>query len=397
MPSRSGWARSGSRTASTAPSPGSIPPTDTVRAAIPVGDGPNGIAVAAGAVWVSNELSGTLSRIDPDRDAVVETVKTGNRPQGLVLDAGALFVAVRASGAGHRGGTLTVLTRAATCAAATSTRPVAYTQTEWQVVVLTNDGLTGFRRVGGSAGTRLVPDLAVSLPDPDRRRPVVHLPAAPGHPLLERGDSCGREDFRRAIERGLALAGRHARPTTPASSAPALPGAQKKPCDLSTGDRDRPLPRTPSPSTSRARPRLPVQARAPLRVRGARRDAAPSPWPRACDRPLQDRLVRSRSAGMRLVRNPRFREWSPRPSRAGSPTRSSSASRARRTRTSPRSCAARPTRVRRLERGHAVAGRARVGADATRRPAQAQSLDDHLVPRLNTRFRRSTTSQHVGR
>ena len=37
---------------------------------------------------------------------------TGNRPQGIVLDSGALYVAVRASGAGHRGGTLKVLTTA---------------------------------------------------------------------------------------------------------------------------------------------------------------------------------------------------------------------------------------------------------------------------------------------
>ena len=138
-----------------------------MRATIHVGDGPNGIAVTPGAVWVSNEFSGTLSRIDPDRDVVVQTVTTGNRPQGLVREAGALFVAVRTSGAGHRGGRLTLLTSSGDLRGGRFLDPaLAYTQTEWQVVALTNDGLTGFRRVGGTAGTRLVPDLAVSLPIP---------------------------------------------------------------------------------------------------------------------------------------------------------------------------------------------------------------------------------------
>jgi DNA-binding beta-propeller fold protein YncE len=77
---------------------------------IPVGDGPDGIAVAPQAVWVSNELAGTLTKIDPARGIPVHTRKTGNRPEGVVFSSGSLFVAVRASGTSHRGGTLTMLT-----------------------------------------------------------------------------------------------------------------------------------------------------------------------------------------------------------------------------------------------------------------------------------------------
>ena len=35
---------------------------------------------------------------------------------------------------------------------------LAYDAPEYQVAVLTHDGLTGFRRVGGSAGNQLVPE-----------------------------------------------------------------------------------------------------------------------------------------------------------------------------------------------------------------------------------------------
>ena len=42
---------------------------------------------------------------------------------------------------------------------------VAYSAS-WQALILTNDGLVAYKRVGGSDGTRLVPDLATSIPNP---------------------------------------------------------------------------------------------------------------------------------------------------------------------------------------------------------------------------------------
>ena len=168
-------------------------------------------------------------------NTVVRTVTTGNRPQGIVLDSGALFVAVRASGAGpprrHADGA-----DVGAAASSTSTRPSPTSYTEGQVVVLTNDGLTGFRRVGRQ---RRHPARARSrrLPShPHRRRPVVQLPAAPGHPLLERGARAAA---------GLPPGDRaHARPRRRRAYAPyyaAIVGARgclaapKKPCDLSKG------------------------------------------------------------------------------------------------------------------------------------------------------------------
>ena len=54
------------------------------------------------------------------------------------------------------------------------------------VLPLTNDGLTAYQQVGGSGSVQLVPDLAVSLPVPDRWRHYVHVPAAARDPLLGR-------------------------------------------------------------------------------------------------------------------------------------------------------------------------------------------------------------------
>ena len=36
----------------------------------------------------------------------------------------------------------------------------------WQILVMTNDGLTAWKRVNGTAGSQLVPDLATSIPVP---------------------------------------------------------------------------------------------------------------------------------------------------------------------------------------------------------------------------------------
>ena len=154
------------------------PGTNGVRATIPVGDGPNGIAVAGGVVWVSNEITGSLTRIDPKTDTVVQTTSTGNRPEGVAATDQSLFVAVR--GAGRPGGTLKVLDSGVKDDLTNLDPALAYSYGEWQLVTLTNDGLTGYRRVGGSAGTRVVPDLAVSLPYP-------RTAAEPGTFRLRRG------------------------------------------------------------------------------------------------------------------------------------------------------------------------------------------------------------------
>jgi peptide/nickel transport system substrate-binding protein len=65
--------------------------------------------------------------------------------------------------AGHSGGTFTILANSAFGVADPAQN---YTLEEWQLLIDTHDGLVGFAHVGGLAGTKIVPDLATSIPVP---------------------------------------------------------------------------------------------------------------------------------------------------------------------------------------------------------------------------------------
>lgn len=137
------------------------PATNSVISAIPVGDGPSAVAVGADGVWASNEFEGTVARIDPAKNQVVQRIRVGNRPTSVAVADGSVLVSVLQSGAGHRGGTLTIRTSRVVDSIDTG---VAYDSLSWSLLNMTGDGLTGFNRASGLAGTQLVPDLAVSLP-----------------------------------------------------------------------------------------------------------------------------------------------------------------------------------------------------------------------------------------
>jgi peptide/nickel transport system substrate-binding protein len=64
---------------------------------------------------------------------------------------------------GHAGGAVTIRTPRAVDSIDTA---LAYDTLSWSILNTVGDGLTGYVRAGGSQGTRLVPDLAVSLPTP---------------------------------------------------------------------------------------------------------------------------------------------------------------------------------------------------------------------------------------
>jgi YVTN family beta-propeller protein len=69
-----------------------IDPTGLVTP-IAVGHGPRGIAVGAGAVWVADSLDNALVRIDPRTNAVTGTTQVGAGPAGVAVGAGAVWVA----------------------------------------------------------------------------------------------------------------------------------------------------------------------------------------------------------------------------------------------------------------------------------------------------------------
>jgi YVTN family beta-propeller protein len=170
---------------------------------INVGNAPDALALQANHVWVANEQDGTLSRIDSASGTVDATVLLGGSPRALVATAGAVWatladgrvarvdarsarllerfrvggepaalvpadsdvwVSMLRTPASHRGGTLRVLGEdVAWCACVD---PVFAAPTPEQPLDLVYDGLVAYRRVGGPAGSTLVPDLALSLPTP---------------------------------------------------------------------------------------------------------------------------------------------------------------------------------------------------------------------------------------
>jgi peptide/nickel transport system substrate-binding protein len=66
--------------------------------------------------------------------------------------------------AGGKGGTFRIV--ANTAPSGSPDPQVNYTLQEWQLLIFTHDGLVAFKRVGGAAGTKIVPDLAESVPKP---------------------------------------------------------------------------------------------------------------------------------------------------------------------------------------------------------------------------------------
>ena len=155
------------------------PQRDAVVATLPVGSAPTSLAQSGGYVWVADERDGTLVRFTPGHDRPTNPIRVGGRIRALAVDGG-LWLAVDRGAPSHRGGTLTSVNSYAvvdTIDPAASTSPnVALPQ----LFGLTNDGLVTLDHVAGTNGTRLVPDLAVSLPLPSDRGRTYTFHLRPG-------------------------------------------------------------------------------------------------------------------------------------------------------------------------------------------------------------------------
>ena len=69
-----------------------------------------------------------------------------------------------ASSSGNAGGTLMTVAKGAP--SGSPDPQINYTLQEWQLLIITHDGLLGFKRASGTEGTKLVPDLATAIPKP---------------------------------------------------------------------------------------------------------------------------------------------------------------------------------------------------------------------------------------
>ena len=177
------------------------PRTGKVRT-IRVGGEPAGIAYADGAVWVADGAGGSVVRLDP-RTGSVRRVHVGNQPAAVTAARGDVLATVLPSPASHRGGTLTVIANLSPHDQATDPA-LAYIIPTWQMLSVTNDGLVGYRRVGGPPGDTLVPDLATALPAPADGGQTYTFHLRPGI-RYSTGALVKPEDFRRAIERDFRL------------------------------------------------------------------------------------------------------------------------------------------------------------------------------------------------
>jgi YVTN family beta-propeller protein len=69
-----------------------------IVARVKVGRMPTAVAAGAGGIWVANTGDGTVSRVDPKSDRVVATFRVGSAPRGLAVGVGAVWVATTGDG-----------------------------------------------------------------------------------------------------------------------------------------------------------------------------------------------------------------------------------------------------------------------------------------------------------
>ncbi|MBV9450399.1 MAG: ABC transporter substrate-binding protein [Streptosporangiaceae bacterium] len=105
-----------------------------------------------------------------------------------------------------------------------------YTLQEWQLLIDTHDGLVAFQRVGGVPGTKLVPDLAASLPVPTNGGKTYTFQIRRGI-KFSNGQVLKPSDFLTTFERQFTVPG----PTTFYSGLIGASACSTKHCDLSKG------------------------------------------------------------------------------------------------------------------------------------------------------------------
>ena len=146
---------------------------------------------------MSDEFAAAIVRIDPAEDRVVERIPIANRPKGLAVSENRVWLAVQASGTGHRGGRLVL-----DCCGIEG--PIDPSYWWWagteSSLSAAYDGLVGYARRGGSEGTQIVPNLAVSLPTTTVGGTTFAFRLRRGI-RYSNGTLLKASDFRRAFER----------------------------------------------------------------------------------------------------------------------------------------------------------------------------------------------------
>jgi peptide/nickel transport system substrate-binding protein len=130
-------------------------------------------------------------------------------------------------GASHKGGTFTILANSSFGVADPAQN---YTLQEWQLLIDTHDGLVQFKRVGGTPGTQLVPDLATSIPAPTDGGKTYTFQIRKGI-KFSNGQVMKPSDFVTTFERQFTVPG----PTSFYSGIVGASACKPSKCDLSKG------------------------------------------------------------------------------------------------------------------------------------------------------------------
>jgi YVTN family beta-propeller protein len=280
------------------------PSTGRIQATIGVGVGPASLAEAGGRLWVSSRHDASLAAIDPASDGVTSTTAVEGETSSLTADGGDLWVGVGPSPVEHRGGTLRVSAGGeplSTIDPAVDAGSIAS-----QILSITNDGLVTYRRVGGPDGATVVPDLAAALPEISEDG-LTYRFAIRDDVTYSNGDPVRPEDFRRALERSIALSD-DAGVFYAAIAGAARCQAKERACDLSNGievDEGSVTFHLTAPDGDLLyKLGLPFAYAVPAdtSIEEIGFDALPATGPYAITGASEERVE--------LERNPRFREWS---------------------------------------------------------------------------------------
>jgi YVTN family beta-propeller protein len=207
------------------------PHRGVVAGTIDVGGSPIGVAAAGGRLWVADQFTHRLYAISPSTNAIASHIDVGSPPVAIAAGRTVLWMSAQPSPTTHRGGTLELVSPPGTL---DSLDPaIAYTNSSWSALFMTNDGLVGFRRTGGSSGTQIVPDLATSIPTPDNGGTAYTFQLRRGI-RYSNGADVSASDIRFALERDFKLRSPGARFYVGIVGAAACVAKPSR-CDLSQG------------------------------------------------------------------------------------------------------------------------------------------------------------------
>ena len=170
-----------------------------------VDDTPTDVAVLGNAVWVSAAGSDVIDRVDGRTARVTGRFRIGGPPRALSSSGGSLWVLTQPTPTGHRGGTLRIAVEGF----------VYPDPVMWYTTPMINtvyDSLVTEHRADGAGGYELVPDLAVSLPEPADGGLRYTFAVRRGIRYSD-GRTLRASDFRRGLEREIPLAAKNTYPS----------------------------------------------------------------------------------------------------------------------------------------------------------------------------------------